>query len=78
MGIAIATIFSLLTLIFSVLFHLACAAAIVVLFVLYLNAKSEQQQRKYMTVIIILAISLVLLLISRPILIWLGITSAIL
>ena len=75
MGIAIASIFGILFTIFSILLHLACAAAIVILFLMYLNAKSEKDKRRYMTWMILAAIGLVLLLLIRPILLIFGISS---
>ena len=75
MGIALASIFQILLLIFSVLLHLACAAAIVVFFLLRLNTQDESKKRLYLTLMIPTAILLVGSLIARPILLILGFTT---
>ena len=72
MGFAFASIFSILAMILSWLFHLAAAAGIVVFFVQYLNAKDDKQKQKYLTLMILLAVLLVIMLILRPIMILLG------
>ena len=72
MGIALASIFQILLDIFSVLLHLACAAAIVVFFLLRLNTQDESKKRLYLTLMILTAIFLVGSLIARPILLILG------
>lgn len=75
MGIALASIFQILLLIFSVLLHLACAAAIVVFFLLRLNTQDESKKRLYLTLMILTAILLVGSFIARPILLILGFTT---
>ena len=75
MDIAIASIFGILFTIFSILLHLGCAAGIVILFLLHLNAKDPRAKRCYLTGMILTAIGLVLLLLIRPILFIFGISS---
>ena len=72
MKIAFATILSIVLWILSLLLHLGCAAAIVIFFILYLNTADEGKKRSYLTAIITLAVLLVLMLLLRPLLIFLG------
>ena len=72
MGFTIASVLSLLLFLLSLLFHLALAAGIVVLFIQYLNAKEEGQKKKYLALMILLAILLMVMLILRPIMLLLG------
>lgn len=74
MGFAFASIFTFLTMILSLIAHLALAAIIVLLFVKYLGTKNEEQKRAYLTGMITLGILLVLMLLARPILLLLGFT----
>ena len=77
MDIAIASIFGILFTIFSILLHLGCAAAIVILFLLHLFVKDESKKKFYLIWMIIAAVALVLLLLIRPILFVFGISSLI-
>ena len=71
MGIALASVFQILLLIFSFLLHLACIAAIVLCFVLRLNTQDESKKRLYLTLMILAAILLAGSLLAYPILfIW--------
>ena len=77
MDIAIATIFGILFTIFSLLLHLGCAAAIVIFFLLHLNAKNEREKRCYLIRMIAAAVVLVLSLLIRPLLLIFGMSSLI-
>ena len=56
MGFILAAILKILLLIFSALLHLACAAAIVILFVLRLNTQDEEKKSLYLKLMILAAV----------------------
>ena len=75
MGFVLAAILKLLLLIFSVLLHLACVAAIVILFVMRLNTQDEGKKSLYLKLMILAAVLLVGSLLVYPILLILGLTA---
>ena len=74
MGFILAAILKILLLIFSALLHLAYAAAIVILFVLRLNAQDEEKKSLYLKLMILAAVLLAGSFLIYPLLFFLGLT----
>lgn len=75
MEIVAASFFGVALAILSLLFHVAGAAAIVLLFLLRLNTEDPRKKRQFMALMILLAVFLTVSLLLRPILMLTGILT---